>query len=863
MSGSSPASSVASVSPGASAPSPLLGGYLLVGLAAAWLAGIALRSVGPAREVTPLGWLLLALLGLGGVALALVGRRGGAASSSGASRWWSALLLGMLLCALGLGAMRAALADTSGAADAIGRIAHGEAVSLQGVVAAEPDVRSGYQILTVDVSSVSVGGGAQQAAQGRVTATIYGPLDWYSPSYGDTVELDGKLDAPSATAPPEVSAVVRSVKVGVVARAGDTSPLTWLANLRVRLAQALERTLPEPEASLLIGILLGLKTPALRARLALFTATGTIHLVVPAGLKVALLAEMSTRAFLPLRRWLGRWPATVAGLLVVGGYAALGGGGAAAVRAALMGALLVLAPALGRTYNVFTALALATLVMTAVDPLLVFDAGFQLTVLATFGLPLLTPPLERVLVPRLRRLPFGMLAAEALATTIAAQLSTLPVLALTFNTLSLVSPLANLLTVPLLAPLLLLGSALACGALLPGAVGGALTLVLGWILWPLLWEVNSAIAFCAGLPAAALSVPTLPGLVALGYYVPLALLVWRGRALWRGVARRLGRLGGTRIVAVLKSPGPMDKPQARASLGVRALGALCIVAGLASCGAAAPVLAAGNTATVAFLDVGPGGAATLVRLPSGAAVLVDGGPDGPTLASALGAQLPFWQRGLSLALLTDPRPGDARGLEDAATRYTLGLGADAGMAHPSADYLAWAHALSNAGATHGLVRAGNTLALDATSTLMVLSPPTRLYPPGNGSTQESNDLIVRLDTPGLRVLFLGSADAYALDGLAGSGQDLSADVVEVSVAPGASLDLAGPLGDVLRAARPGAIVVDDAPISATSKTARDAAQNDWRWADQQVSDQLGATVYRTSALGTITLSGGAGGWELG
>jgi predicted membrane metal-binding protein len=48
-------------------------------------------------------------------------------------------------------------------------------------------------------------------------------------------------------------------------------------------------------------------------------------------------------------------------------YAALGGSGPPAVRAAIMGTLLVLAPALGRVYNIFTALALAALVMTAVE----------------------------------------------------------------------------------------------------------------------------------------------------------------------------------------------------------------------------------------------------------------------------------------------------------------------------------------------------------------------------------------------------------------------------------------------------------------------------------------------------------------
>jgi competence protein ComEC len=195
----------------------------------------------------------------------------------------------------------------------------------------------------------------------------------------------------------------------------------------VKLAQAIQHGLPEPGASLLIGILLGMKTPTLRARLPLFTATGTNHLVVPAGLKVATLAELATYAARPL----GRWSRTLAAPGVVGIYAALGGGGPAAIRAAIMGALLALAPALGRAYNVYTALVLAACVMTAIEPSVLYDAGFQLTVLATFGLPLLVAPIQRCFAIGLRWLPAGGVAAELLAVTLAAQIATLPVLALT------------------------------------------------------------------------------------------------------------------------------------------------------------------------------------------------------------------------------------------------------------------------------------------------------------------------------------------------------------------------------------------------------------------------------------------------
>jgi hypothetical protein len=127
----------------------------------------------------------------------------------------------------------------------------------------------------------------------------------------------------------------------------------------------------------------------------------------------------------------------------------------------------------------------------------------------------------------------------------------------------------------------------------------------------------------------------------------------------------------------------------------------------------------------------------------------------------------------------------------------------------------------------------------------------------------ADDAILRLATPGLRVLFLGSADTYALDALAGSGEPLTADVVEVALVPGQALDLSGPLGQVLAMAHPKLVVICDAPVAPTSKTARRLAASASWLTDGDAEATLGAQVYRTSAAGTISLSGGPNGWDFG
>ena len=428
-----------------------------------------------------------------------------------------------------------------------------------------------------------------------------------------------------------------------------------------------------------------------------------------------------------------------------------------------------------------------------------------------------------------------------------AEIATLPVLALTFHQLSLVAPLANLFVVPLLAPLMVLGAALAGVAMLSaGALGAALSLALAWVTWPLLWYSDAAINACAALPAAALPVGDVPAILAPLYATALGLAVWR---LWP----RLGAFAATAATAA-------HRGHPRLSRGTLAL--LLAVAALGSCGAAVPTLAA-QPARIDFLAVGPGGEATLLRLPDGTAALINGGPDGPTLEAALGNKLPLWHRRLDLAVLTDPSGGDVHGLEDAATHFAISHIADAGMSHPSTDYIAWLDAARNAGAERTQIREGDVVTLAADTRLEVLAPPLDLYPPGEGDTTASDDLILRLVTPGLRLLYLGSADAYALDALAGAGEPLDADVVEVALVPGQALDLSSPLGQVLRMAHPRLVVIASAPVTPGSKTAqRTASLYPWD-TDADAATALGAYIYRLDSAGSIELSGGASGWSLG
>src|SRR5579885_2572489 len=508
---------------------PDLRGLLLVALAAAWLVGIALENWA--------GLPLWALLVGAGVCTGLAMYFRWLDLLLPLARW---LLLGwILLACAALGAGRLALASPVGDPAAVSSFIGRGTVVIDGTISAEPDLRARSTLLEVDASSLSLNNGhTWQNIHGTLAVIALETGGPYAPDYGDSVEVSGVLEpvaggpvppaagASSRTkplqpvaAPAGIFAAMLFPRLTIQERGGGNPVLAWLFALRQRLAQAISHALPEPEASLLIGILLGLKTTVLRDQYALFQASGTVHLIVASGVKVTVLCGLLAAV---ANRLVGRRWALALLLLGILMYTLLSGASPSAIRAGIMGMLLVIAPRLGRAYNVYTALALAALLISVWSPYVLWDVGFQLTLLGTLGIVLLAPLLARWLARSLERLPGGRMGAGCLAVTSAAQLATLPIQAVNVGQLSLIAPLTNLLIAPLLDLLLLMGLVVGLLGLLP--VAGA---VVGWVCWPLLWLVYQIVTRSAALPFAFLNVGALDIRLAWLYEIGLGLIVAR------------------------------------------------------------------------------------------------------------------------------------------------------------------------------------------------------------------------------------------------------------------------------------------------------------------------------------------------
>lgn len=396
----------------------------------------------------------------------------------------------------------------------------GMSAVVEGRIASDPEERTRGLRAVVDVARINGRGG-----EGKVLAVL--PRE-ERVAYGDRVSLRGMLEAPAAFEtdtgrlfdyPGYLHARgITLLMPHAQLRAQETGGWSLMGLLyaaKHRFERALERVMREPQASLMEGLLLGEKSGLPDALTDAFVTTGLIHIVVLSGYNIGVVAEWTVRC---MNLFLRRRGALVGAGVVIVLFALMAGGGMATVRACLMGVIALMARYLERPMAALRALFVAAAAMLVYEPRVLFDVGFVLSVLATFGLITLSPFVAaRLSVIRIAPL------REIAATTLAVQVFILPALLYFTGVLSLVALPLNILVLPLVPLAMFLGflaGSLALlhpyAGLLPGLAGDTL---LGGVLY--------LTGHAAALPLAAAILPPFPAWVAFAAYAPLCVCaIW-------------------------------------------------------------------------------------------------------------------------------------------------------------------------------------------------------------------------------------------------------------------------------------------------------------------------------------------------
>lgn len=303
------------------------------------------------------------------------------------------------------------------------------------------------------------------------------------------------------------------------------SDALWLRFLRLLervkslLVSQLNRSLPDPENSLAVGILVGGKQGLGTKLLDDFARAGMLQIVVLSGYNVMIVANT-------LMRVIGRLPAGAR--LLVGSasilcFVLIAGAGSSALRAGLMAFLAIAARTFGRSYDVLPAVFASILALGLWNPLLLtYDPGFQFSFIATIGLILGTP----VIAPKLGWFRSGTLI-ELVSTTLAAEVALLPFLLWQTGQLSVVSVAANVAAMPAIPAAMAASSLAMAVSFFLAHIHPVLPLIAGLPAYLPLAYVIEVATLCASLPFATFTIEAFPFWIVLASYAALGTLYVR------------------------------------------------------------------------------------------------------------------------------------------------------------------------------------------------------------------------------------------------------------------------------------------------------------------------------------------------
>ncbi len=399
---------------------------------------------------------------------------------------------------------------------------YGRPEVMEGMIVGYPDQRTNYAQYRLLVDTLWQGNSDLPVTGIALVRSDREPLY----QYGDRLRIRGVPAEPPSfpdfdyrrfLARKGIRTLVRRAEITVLGEDQGSPFWARLYAIRARASATIEELLPQPYAALANGMILGIESGIPRELYDDFNLTGTSHVIVISGSNIAIVSGILLGLF---TRLLGRRK-KVAVVLTLSGiilYTLLVGADAAVTRAALMGSLYVVAIGLGRQSTAIISLFVAAIIMLVINPLTLWDVGFQLSAMATLGLILFSQPLQRSWDARIgKRIPkvANTLLAEALLVTIAAQITTMPLVVYYFGRLSLISFIANLLIIPVQPPIMIAGGI----ATMVGFLLLPVAKLIALIPYASLWWTVFVVEKLARIPYGSLEVSTFGRLISGLYYL--------------------------------------------------------------------------------------------------------------------------------------------------------------------------------------------------------------------------------------------------------------------------------------------------------------------------------------------------------
>jgi competence protein ComEC len=644
--------------------------------------------------------------------------------------------------------------------------------TIEGMVSADPEVRDNATRIRLSVSQINPEETGWREVEGDILLFVPRYPEY---EYGDVLAVTGKLETPTQFDDFDYKGYLEHQGIYATMRfyssegierldtGRGAKPLEWIYSFRHSLSESIARVMPEPQAALTQGILLGIRYNIPADIKYDFAQTGTAHLLAISGLHLAIMAGMLVslgKLLFGKLHYIYVWLA----LCIIWPYGFISGAHLPVIRGVIMVSVFLATDLVGRQRTAITSLAFAAAVMVGIDPPVLFDAAFQLSFLAMAGLIFIAPPLrglgQRMVSATLGEkglaVSLGNIVSDGFSVTLAATIAVWPLIGYYFGVVSLVGPIATFLALLALPAIIVIGA-------IAGIIGLFLVPLaqgIGWIAW----LFNSYMLFIVGglaaLPISSVEVGQFnPAFIAVYYCVLMAVV---GLVSKRGWGERAKSWLGTGARGFSRLPWRWVIPP------------LLILAALTS---VAAITMPDDELHVSFLDIGQGDAILIQR--GNQQVLIDGGPSPQTLTRELGERMPFWDRTIELVVLTHPHDDHLSGLVEVLKRYRVEQVFYPDLDYDSSLYEEWRRLIDEKDIPFTLAQAGQEIDLGDGVTMSVLHPPATLLE-STDSDLNNNSAVLRLSLGRVSFLLTGDIEWEAEFRLIAEGIELDGTVLKVA-----------------------------------------------------------------------------------
>lgn len=357
-----------------------------------------------------------------------------------------------------------------------------EELEIEGYISREPQIRRNSTRLIIKVDSIkfsnggssnisadqSMIGGEEDSIQQlrKLNFELLVNDDRYEDhSLGQWCTVKGKVESPPILEEFDYREYLRNKRIFYVAnyrsdvecesiatRRGGSILRNSLYDLKMSVVSIIEQGMHEPQASLLIGIILGEDRLFDEQFDENLRFTGTTHIIAASGYNVSIIVAALNRI---CSGYMRRRLRLIVAIALVGSFVILSGGSASIVRAGLMSGIMMIGMIVGRPTRMSILIMLSCVVFVVFDPRIIYSISLQLSIAATTGLVYLLPALETVV-----KIKNGF-AKDLLSTyvlpTVVCTVATLPITAFYFQEITLLGVFSNLLILPVVEGSMVLG----------------------------------------------------------------------------------------------------------------------------------------------------------------------------------------------------------------------------------------------------------------------------------------------------------------------------------------------------------------------------------------------------------------------